>query len=96
MIKLRPGVILTHICDQSLLVAAYEARQYCPYVTVLNETGELIWNCLNDEKSIIEIIDQISQIFDIPSNVDLEELIVNYIEQLHENGYVLYEEETEP
>ena len=93
MIRIRPGIILTHVCDQSLLVAAYEARPHCPYVTILNETGEAIWKHLTEGKSIPEIVKDVKEAFDIPADVDVEEFINDYIAQLHENGYVLYEED---
>ena len=93
-IRIRPGIIMTHVCGQNLLVAAYEARPYCPYVTILNETGEIIWKCLALGKSMPDIVKELQDLFDIPSDVDVEKLITDYLEQLHEKGYVLYEEES--
>lgn len=93
MMKIRPGIVLTHVCGESLLVAACEARPYCPYITMLNETGEVIWKCLSEEKTISDIVSQITEVFDVPSDIDVEKLINDYIDQLHEKGYVLYEEE---
>ena len=93
-IRIRPGIIMTHVCDQSLLVAAYEARSYCPYVTILNETGEVIWKCLTEKKNKSKIVHELRNLFDIPSDIDVEKLVDDYIDQLHENGYVLYEEES--
>ena len=93
MIKVRPGVVLTHVCGQSLLVTAFEARSRCPYVTILNETGEIIWNCLKDKRSVPEIVLTLRNMFDIPCDTNVEELINDYIGQLFDNGYVVYEEE---
>ncbi len=95
MIKVRPGIVLIHVCDQSLLVSAYEARQHCPYVTILNETGEVIWNCLNEGKSVSDIVQKVTDMFDIPSDIKVEQMIIGFIEQLYKNGYVLFEEERE-
>lgn len=94
-IRTRPGIVLTHVCGQSLLVAAFKARPQCPYVTILNETGEIIWDCLKENKSTKEIALKLKEMFEIPSDVKVEELINDFIAQLHENGYVLYEEENE-
>ena len=93
-IRIRSGIVLTHICDQSLLVAAYEARPYCPYVTVLNETGESIWKWLIEGKSIAEIVQSVIDQYEIPSDIDVNSMIEDYIAELHEKGYVLYEEES--
>ena len=95
MINIRPGIISIRVCDQCLLVAGYEARRSCPYVTILNETGEAIWNCLKDGKSISDITQSITELFEIPIDIDVEQLITDFIEQLHKNGYVLFEEEKE-
>lgn len=94
MIKVRPGIVLTHVCGQCLLVAEFEERPYCPYVTILNETGEVIWKCLTERKSVPEIVLKLNDVFDIPSDTNIEKLVNDYIAQLHENGYVLYEEES--
>ncbi len=94
-IRVRSGIILTHICGQALLVAAFEARPHCPHVTVLNETGDIIWNCLKEKKNIPDIVLTLKKKFDIPSDMNVEELIKDYIAQLHDKGYVLYEEDSE-
>ncbi len=91
--KLRPGITLTHICGEAILVAAYEARQHCPYTTVLNETGEVIFNALKVGRSVKEIAAELNETFDIPEGTDVEGLCIEYIKQLHDNGYVLYEED---
>ncbi len=94
-IKVRPGIILTHVCGQTLLVAAFEERAHCPYVTILNETGGIIWNCLKEKKSLPDIVLTLKKKFDIPSDTNVEELINDYIAQLYDKGYVLYEEDSE-
>ncbi len=93
MIRVRPGVILTHVCGQTILVAAFEAQKYCPYTTVLNDTGEMIWQCLSEGKDLPSIVSLMRENFDIPKDTDVESLIEDYIRQLHDNGYVLYEED---
>ena len=95
MYRIRPGIVLTHVCGQSILVSAYEARPFCPYTTILNDTGEVIWKCLSDGKSIPEIVIRMNEVFDIPPETDTEKLIREYIDQRHTNGYVLYEEDLE-
>ena len=95
MIRIRPGIVLTHVCDQCVLVAAREARPYCPYTTILNKTGEIIWKCLTEGKDLTGIIEHMTKEFDIPSGTDIKQIIMDYIDQLHVNGYVLYEEDIE-
>ena len=95
MIKVRPGIVLTKICGEYILVAAHEARQFCPYTKILNDTGALIWECLTDNQSIPEIAEELKQSFDIPADINIEKIISDYLEILHANGYLLYEEDTE-
>jgi len=93
MIRIRPGVIITHICNESILVAALEARCYCPYTTILNDTGEMVFSGLKEGKSIAEIKQELTESFNIPADIDIEVLIKDYINQLAECGYILSEED---
>lgn len=92
-IKIRPGIVLTHVCGQGVLVSAFEVRDFCPYITLLNETGEYIWNCLENNIDVKEIVKKVRNEFDIPVNTDVEELINSFLYQLKTNGYVVYEEQ---
>ena len=42
----RPGVVLTSICDEYMLLAAKAAREHCPYMTQLNESSAFLWRRL--------------------------------------------------
>ena len=92
MFKTRPGIVLTRICDQSILVAAYEARKYCPYTMILNESGAAIWECLEAGKDLLGIKEYLLDEFEIPNEIDLNEMVDNYINILYSNGYLLDEE----
>ena len=43
----RGGVSLHRVCGEYLLFAGREARSVCPYLSVINEPGALLWNCLS-------------------------------------------------
>ena len=93
MIRIREGILLTHVCDQAILVSSFDSRKYCPYTTNLNDTGESIWKYLSEGKDIKEITSHLKEEFDIPKEVNVEALVKDYIDELHKNGYVLYEED---
>ncbi|MBQ6217780.1 MAG: PqqD family protein [Erysipelotrichaceae bacterium] len=93
MIRVRPGIIMTHICGRCILVAAYEERSHCPYTTILNDTGEIIWRCLSEGKEKNEIVMKLKEEFDIPSDTDVDALVREYIKQLRDKGYLLNEED---
>ena len=89
MIKVRPGIVLTKVCDENILVACYEARQYCPYTTILNDTGAVIWEGISDNQTIAEIIEKLEEAFDIPSGTDVEGTVHECLDMLHSHGYFL-------
>ena len=91
-IRIRPGLVLTHVCDQSILVSAFEARDYCPYVTILNETGKYIWKKLSEGSDTEKIIQQVNEEYEIPNGTDTKELIYSYIYELKNEGYLTIEE----
>ena len=93
MIKVRPGIILTKVCEENILVACYDARQYCPYTMFLNDTGAVIWEGISDNHSIPEIVENLEKVFDIPSGTDVEGTVHEYLDMLHSHGYLMYEED---
>lgn len=95
MMKIRPGVILINICEENILVASYDARQYCPYTMILNETGAVIWRCISKHETFPEIIRELKSEFDIPSGTDIEGAVNEYLDRLHSNGYLMYAEDKE-
>lgn len=50
--KKRPGVVLLHVCNEYLLVSTKDARDYCPYVTQINEPAAEYWELLEDANTI--------------------------------------------
>ena len=44
--KTRPGVVLTEIAGEFILVAAKSLQGVCPYVTQINETSAFLWRQL--------------------------------------------------
>ena len=53
--SIRPGIILTNVCDEHFLVSGKEAREHCPYVTNLNDTAVYIYKKLAEGLSKEEI-----------------------------------------
>ena len=53
----RPGVVLTNICGEYMLLAAKAAREYCPYMTQLNESSAFLWRLLESGADLGLIFD---------------------------------------
>ena len=89
--KTRPGVVLTEIAGQHMLVAARELRPLCPYTVQINETAAFCWRILEGGADLDALTAAMMKEYDIadPAEVrsDLEELL----EQLQKCNYLTEE-----
>lgn len=90
--RIRDGIILTSVCGQHLLVAAEAAREYCPYVTKINETAFYVLDKLQTGYSLEDLYRMIRGEFDTEDE-DIESMINEYLSQLENSGYIIREEE---
>ena len=89
--KARTGVILGDICTEHILIAAKEARDYCPYITELNDIGAFIYKHLEDGYTDEQIIEEIQKEYEFESDQNISNSIIGFIEELKTMGYI-YEE----
>ncbi len=85
----RPGVVLTPICGEYLLVSAKGAREYCPYVTQLNESSAFLWRQLCEGKSAEELKQAVAEEYEIEDPEELGAAIDGFLSQMLEAGYLL-------
>ena len=64
--KTRPGVILTSVCGEHLLVAAAAVRDLCPYVTEINETSAFLWRQLTSGADLDGLMAALDAEYDLP------------------------------
>ena len=88
----RPGVLLTHICGEYLLVATKEARNYCPYIKQLNKTGAYLWTILQTGKTISELEEAISERYSVSDKEAGRTAIQSFLYMLDESHYLLVKE----
>lgn len=89
--KIQPGVVLTSVCGEHMLVATRLARGKCPYVKQLNSTGAFYWSLLEQGKDLEEMVAIASEAY----GVDGERIrpgLEKYIEGLRSGGYLLPED----
>lgn len=87
----RPGVVLTGICGEYLLVAARSIRDSLSYVTQLNESSAFLWKQLEsgaDEKTLLKRVLEEYEIND-PAAASAE--IHEFIEKMASAGYLIEE-----
>ena len=87
--KARSGVLLTEVCGEYILVAARSARHFCPFVTVLNESSAFIWKYLVDGASLADLESAVSEEYEIDEPVKVRSLLMDLLEKLETNGYLL-------
>ena len=93
--KTRPGVVLTSICGEYLLVSGKGARDTCPYVTQINETSADLWKCLEKGASFGQMFEAMSEEYEIEDPENAKEGIQAFLNQMMETGYVIKEEKGE-
>lgn len=93
--KTRPGVFLTKICGEYLLVATKAAREYCPYVRQINKSAAYLWEKVQQSVTDEELENAFMETYHIQKE-RARKNISSFLKALEENGYILQEpDETE-
>ena len=87
----RPGVVLTSICDEYMLLAAKAAREHCPYMTQLNESSAFLWRCLEQGADRDDLERAVQEEYQIDDPAQAQEAIRGFIDQMLQLGYLLRE-----
>lgn len=90
--KTRPGVVLTSICGEYILVSARKNRPECPYLTQINETSAFLWNLLVRGATPAQLEEAVAAEYEITDYNQLRESIAAFLNQLLELNYLLSEE----
>lgn len=85
---IREGVLLETVCGESMLVATYKARKYCPYIFELNEASVLIWKGIQAGLDDQEIAAKASVDFEVSEEAALE-AVRTFEAHLKEHGYLI-------
>lgn len=90
--KCRPGVILTEVCGEALLVSARALRGLCPYVTVLNDSSAFLWRRLKSGADARELVDAVRAEFEVEDEDALRGMIDEFLRQMNEQHYLIPDE----
>lgn len=85
----RPGVVLTEICGEYVLVAAKELLDTCPYVTQLNDSSAFLWEKLTAGADADGLFEAVQAEFDIDDPAVIRQAIEDFIRQMNEMNYLL-------
>ena len=89
MYKLRDGVVLISIQGVNILAADKKAREYCPYMKKINETGAVLWKLLEEKKSPEEILRIFMDTYEIEDIDQVKHDIDDSLDYLRNNGYMV-------
>ncbi len=90
----RPGVVLTEVCGEYLLVAAKKLLDTCPYVTQINESSAVLWRRLESGATLPELEQAVLDEYEIDDPAQMRASILEFLRQMQEGNYLL--EETQP
>ena len=93
--KTRPGVVLTSICGEHVLVAAKKIRDLCPYVTELNETSAFLWERLHDGADLDSLMVALGEEYELDDPNAAKAAVEAFLRQMLELNYLLPEEQGE-
>ena len=91
--KTRPGVVLTEIAGEYILVAAKALTGTCPYVSHINESSAFLWQCMKDGASEEDLLSAVMEEYETDEPEETREAISDFLEQMKKTGYLLIEEE---
>ena len=91
--KTRPGVVLTSVCGQPLLVAAKKLQDRCPYVTELNETSAFLWERLRCGADLNGLMAALGEEYELDDPNTAKVAVEAFLRQMLELNYLLPEEQ---
>ncbi|MCR5422344.1 MAG: PqqD family protein [Bacilli bacterium] len=85
--KIKEGFVLRQIKDNYIVVALGKASKEFNGMMNLNETGAFIWNLLNGENTVDDIVGKMTKEYDVSEEIAREDL-EGFIDKLIQGGMV--------
>lgn len=87
--KTRPGVLLTAICGEHVLVAAASLWDLCPYVTQINDTSAFLWRHLNVGADLDSLMAALDEEYALDDPDAARQAVEAFLRQMLELNYLL-------
>ena len=91
--RTRPGIVLTDICGENVLVAASSLTGLCPYVTQINDSSVFLWRLLQNGADAEQLAAAVEAEFEVDDPKALRSVIYDFIKQMTELNYLLSDEQ---
>lgn len=85
--KIKEGFVLRQIKDNYIVVALGKASKEFNGMMNLNETGAFIWNLLNGDNTVDDIVGKMTKEYDVSEEIAREDL-EGFIDKLIQGGMV--------
>lgn len=86
-----PGYILRSLADEYLAVPVALERTAQSQVAILNETGSILWEQLEEKRTIADLLTIMTERFDV-SEEEAEADILEFLKYLEEHKLIVTEE----
>lgn len=87
----RPGVVLTTIAGQNVLVAAKSLAALCPYSAQINDTAAFCWRVLEGGADMDTLMSKLSEEYEIDDPAEARSDLGQLIAQMLESNYLIEE-----
>ena len=91
--KTRPGIILTEICGEYVLIAARALLDQCHYLTQVNESSAFLWKQLEKGATLEDMMTAVKEEYEIADDDDTKDVISDFIRNMLDMNYLLVCEE---
>lgn len=91
--RIKPGIVLTSICGEYLLVSAKAMRQEVPYLTQVNESSGFLLRLLEKGATLAELEQAVQEEYEIADRAEAQAVIETFVQQMLSSGYLLSEGE---
>ena len=89
--RTRPGVVLTSICGEYVLVAAKAVRDTVPAYAQLNDSSAFLWRLLEAGSEEEPLEKAVMEEYEIEDPAAARSAIESFIAQMLDSGYLLRE-----
>lgn len=93
--RTRPGIILTEICGEYVLIAARGLLDRCRYLTQVNESSAFLWKQLEKGATLEDMMTAVKEEYEIADDDDTKDVISDFIRNMLDMNYLLASEEGE-
>ena len=87
--RTRPGVVLTEICGEYVLVSAKAITKDCPFVTAINEESAFLWTQLINGADEDELVAAVNAEYEVDSLDTLLDAIRGFLREMNERNLLI-------